>query len=438
MPFVNSNPAKKIIRSWCMYDWANSAFATTAMAAVLPLYFRNVAAISLPGSQHYLATSIWGYTTAAAMLIAALLSILLGPVSDYGSLKKTFLGWFMGLGVLATAMLVFTGPGDWIWVALLFILGNIGWASSEVFYDSLLPHITGSGNIDSVSARGYALGYAGGGILLAVNIIMIWILPKTALSPAGEPVPVLGMKLCLLSVALWWGFFSIPLFRHVPEPAGVRKGLSGERIFRIGPSRLTATFRDIRQYRPLFLFLLAFWFYNDGIGTVMKMAIAYGDEIGIGTLDLIGALLLTQVLGIPCSLAFGRLARRFQAKPAILLGLGIYVLISIGAVFMTRALHFWILAGLVGLVMGGTQALSRSLYGAMVPKNKSAEFFSFYTISGKFAGIIGPVSFAFAGQIFGSSRFGAVSLIFFFLAGGLLLLKVDVKEGMKTAERTSL
>jgi UMF1 family MFS transporter len=428
---MTQNPSNKIIRSWTWYDWANSAFATTAMAAVLPLFFRNVAAVSLPQSQEYLATSIWGYTTAAAMLIVALISLLLGPAADYGALKKRFLGFFMGLGVLATALMVLTGPGDWIWVALLFILGTIGWNSAEVFYDSLLPHISNSGNIDSVSSRGYAMGYAGGGILLILNIIIIWLLPKTVLAGGGEPVPILGMKLSLVSVALWWGFFSIPLFRNVPEPAGVQKGLAGESAVRISARRLSATFRDIRRYRSLFLFILAYWFYNDGIGTVMKMATIYGNEIGIGTMDLIGALILVQVLGVPCSLAFGKLAGRFKTKRMILFGLGIYILVSIGAVFMTRAIHFWGLCFLVGLVMGGTQALSRSLYGAMVPKNKSAEFFSFYNISGKFAGVIGPLVFGLSGQLFRSSRFGAVSLVAFFIVGGLILLRVDVEEGLK-------
>jgi len=416
-----------------MYDWANSAFATTVMAAVLPLFFRNVSAITLPQTQHHLATSIWGYTTAIAMLAVAVLSLTLGPVSDYGSSKKRFLAVFIGIGSLATALLTFTGAGNWTWVCLFFIFGNIGFAGSEVFYDSMLPHIARPGEIDRISTKGYALGYVGGGILLAVNIGMIWLLPKTAIQADQTPVPLLGMQLSFLTVALWWVFFSIPLFRRVPEPRGAQSGLAGENPLRVAGRRLGTTFREIRRYKQLFLFIVAFWFYNDGIGTIIKMAVAYGDEIGIGTFDLVGALLLTQVVGIPFTLFFGRLAGKIGAKRSILIGLTIYILVVIGGYFMTQAIHFWIIAFFVAIVQGGTQGLSRSLYGAMIPKKKSAEFFSFYNISGKFAGIMGPAIFALVGQLAKTSRLGILSLIFFFIVGGILLLQVDEDEGKRTA-----
>ena len=427
------NPGhQKIIQAWCMYDWANSAFATTVMAAVLPIFFRNVAAVTLPNSQHQLATSIWGYTTAIAMFFVAILSLLLGPISDYSASKKKFLAIFAGIGITATSFLAFPGVGDWIWVAVLFILGNIGFAGSEVFYDSLLPHIALPEEIDRVSTKGYAFGYIGGGILLAVNVGMIWVLPKITILPGAESVSLLGMRLSFLSVGLWWAFFSIPLFRNVPEPLGKKTTLSvGENPFRVAGRRLYTTFRDIQRYKQLFIFIIAFWFYNDGIGTIIKMATAYGDEIGIGTIDLIGALLLTQIVGIPFSLWFGRLAGRISVKKAIFVGLGVYVMISVGGYFMTKAVHFWILAFMVGLVQGGTQGLSRSLYASMVPKKKSAEFFSFYNISGKFAGILGPAVFGLVGQIAGSSRLGILSLIFFFVVGGFLLFKVNVEEGKR-------
>ncbi len=413
-----------------MYDWANSAFATTVMAAVLPIFFRNVAAVTLPTSQHQLATSIWGYTTAIAMFFVAILSLLLGPISDYSASKKKFLAIFAGIGITATSFLAFSGVGDWIWVAVLFILGNIGFAGSEVFYDSLLPHIARPEEIDRVSTKGYAFGYIGGGILLAVNVGMIWVLPKITILPGGESVSLLGMRLSFLSVGLWWAFFSIPLFRNVPEPLGGKTTPTvGENPFMVAGKRLYTTFRDIQRYKQLFIFIIAFWFYNDGIGTIIKMATAYGDEIGIGTIDLIGALLLTQIVGVPFSLWFGRLAESISVKKAIFVGLGVYVMISVGGYFMTKAVHFWILAFMVGLVQGGTQGLSRSLYASMVPKKKSAEFFSFYNISGKFAGILGPAVFGLVGQIAGSSRLGILSLIFFFVVGGFLLFKVNVEEG---------
>jgi UMF1 family MFS transporter len=422
-----NNPAKrKIIHSWCMYDWANSAFATTIMAAVLPIFFRNVAAVPLSGSEKYLATSIWGYTTSIAMFIVAVLSLILGPISDATGRKKRCLAGFVLIGCLSTSLLVFTGPGQWMAVAILFILGNVGFAGGEVFYDSLLPHIASRSEINRVSTRAYAVGYLGGGLLLALNIAMIFWLPKTVMGSEGEVFPVLGMQLSFLSAGLWWGFFSIPLFRNVPEPQVNQTGKNGQNL-RIAISRLSETFAKIRQYKQLFLFILAFWLYNDGIGTIIKMATIFGSEIGIGTLDMIGALLLTQFIGVPCAFAFGRFADRIGAKRAILLGLCVYIGISIGGVFMRSPLHFWILAGLVGLVQGGTQALSRSLYASMLPKNRSAEFFSFYNISGKFAGVLGPAIFGLVGQMTGNSRLGILSLVFFFIAGGLLLMRIKEK-----------
>ena len=424
----------KKINAWCFYDWANSAFATTIMAAVLPIFFREVATIHLDASQHHLATSLWGYTAAVAMLFVSFISLIFGPVSDFSSSKKKFLKYFIIVGVFATALLSLTGFGMWKLVSLLFIVGNIGYAGSEVFYNALLPHISPPDKIDRISTRGYAFGYIGGGLLLMVNMSMIWFLPKTSFSLHHTDIPLLGMQLSFLSVAVWWGLFSLPILRYVPEPPGPHTSLQGINPFTIANRRLKKTFSHIKKYKQLFLLLIAFWLYNDGIGTIIKMATAYGNEIGIGTLDLVGALLLVQIVGIPCSFAFGRLAEIISTKKSILLGLMVYLLIAIGGFFMTKAIHFWILAFMVGLVQGGTQGLSRSLYGSMVPKEKSAEFFSFYNISGKFAGIAGPVVFALISQLFRSSRFGIISLVFFFIAGAVLLTRVDVEEGRKMAK----
>jgi MFS transporter, UMF1 family len=428
---------RQIVNAWCLYDWANSAFATTILAAVLPVYFRKVSAVGLAGAGDNFATSVWGYTSAASMLLVAVLSLLLGPLADAGSSKKRFLAAFAAVGAVFSALLAVTGFGDWLETAAFFVLAEIGFAVGEVFYDAMLPHIAGPAEIDAVSSRGYAMGYVGGGILLAVNILMIRLLPQATPPGGGEAVPLLGMRLSFLSVGIWWGAFSIPLFRRVPETGGERRAPAGRNPFSVSVRRLRATFSGIRAYRPLFLFILAFWFYNDGIGTIIKMATAYGDEIGIGILDLVGALLLTQFIGIPCSLAFGRLAGRIGAKRAILLGLAAYTAITFGGFFMTRAVHFWILAAAVGVVQGGTQALSRSLFGSMVPRERSAEFFGFYNISGKFAGILGPAVFALVGQIGGSSRTGILSLAAFFVVGAILLVKVDVEEGRRTAQTVS-
>lgn len=417
-----------------MWDWASSAFSTTAMAVVLPLFFRQVATASLPLSHQNLSTSIWGYTTAVAMLLVAVLSLIMGPVADYGSSKKRFLLIYTIAGSVSTGLMALAGTGDWIWVAILFIIASIGIDGGEVFYNSLLPHIAPAGEIDRISTRGYALGYVGGGILLTGNLAMMWLLPKAVIVEGGEPVPLLAMQLSLLSVGLWWLLFAIPLFRHVPEPKGVRMGLGGENPIKIAVKRLTTTFKDIRRYRQLFIFILAYWCYNDGIGTVMKMAVAYGDEIGIGTIDLAGAILLVQFVGIPCTFLFGTIAKRIGAKSGILAGIGIYTIIVIAGYFISSPIHFWILAFMVGLVQGGTQALSRSLFGDMIPKLKSAEFFSFYNISGKFAGVVGPAVFALVGQLTHSSRLGILALVFFFVLGGLLLIRVDVEAGKRIAK----
>ncbi len=420
---------QKQVRAWCLYDWANSAFMTSVVAAVLPIFFRNVAAASLPESQSYLATSIWGYTAALAMLISAFLSLLFGTLADaYGSRKKYFT-FFLMLGCIATAILSFTGYGDYIPVALLFLVASIGFAGSELFYESFLPHLANKDEIDRISSKGYAWGYLGGGILLVLNLVAIFVLPKQSI--ANNQVPVLGMQLTFLSVALWWGLFSIPFIRNVPEPLINSRESHSLPIIKESFLRLSSTFKEIKKYKQLFLFLLAFWCYNDGIGTIMKMATLYGSDIGIETMDLIGALVLTQFIGIPCAFLFGRLADRLGTKQGILIGIGGYLIITIGGFFMQTALHFWILAGMVGMVQGGTQALSRSLYGSMVPKLKSAEFFSFYNISGKFAGMFGPFIFGLFAQLLKNSRFGILSLISFFVLGGIILLRVDVKEGRK-------
>lgn len=407
-----------------MYDWANSAFSTTVVAVVLPIFFKEVATANLHETEQYLAISIWGYTTSIAMLFVAVIALILGPVSDYKSSKKKFLGFFIVLGIFSTSFLGFTGTGNWLAVSALFILGNIGFAGSEIFYNSLLPHIAPPDKIDRISTRGYAFGYAGGGLLLLINICMIWFLPKSTISPAHQNVPVIAMQLSFLSVSVWWAVFSIPILKHVPEPGNYKTHLNKENLLKIAVRRLSKTFKEIKKYRQLLIFIIAFWLYNDGIGTIIKMAVIYGNEIGISILDLVGALLLVQIIGIPMSFIFGRLAEKISAKKAILAGLAVYILISIFAFFMSEAIHFWGLAFMVGLVQGGTQGLSRSLYASMIPKNKSAEFFSFYNISGKFAGVIGPAVFAITSQLTKSSRFGIISLIFFFVTGGIILMQL--------------
>jgi UMF1 family MFS transporter len=339
--------------------------------------------------------------------------------------------FFAGLGILATAAFVFIGTDTWLLASILYIGGNVGFAGANVFYESLLPHVARKGDIDQVSTKGYALGYVGGGILLVINVL--WVMKPEMF---GMPDLAFALRASFFSVSVWWGLFSIPLFRHVPEPPAARETSPAVNPIKAGFSRLATTFREVTRYKQLLIFLIAFWIYNDGIGTIIKMATAYGDEIGIELTDMIIALIITQFVGIPFSFLFGTLAKKMGTKRSILLALGVYTLISIGGYFMCTATHFYVLAFLVGTVQGGSQALSRSLYGAMVPKHKTAEFFGFFSTSSKFAGIAGPLLFGVVSQTAGQSRLSIVSLIIFFIVGGLLLTRVDVEEGIRVAQAT--
>ncbi len=422
---------KRVINAWSLYDWANSAFATTIMAGFMPVYFRALAQSA--GLTDVAATSAWGYVTTIALLIIALLAPAMGYMADRMAGKKRFLTVFAVIGAVASIAL-FIPSGDMYTLAgFIYIIGNIGFAGANIFYNALLPHVATKDDIDQVSTKGYALGYLGGGLLLVLNVMMF-------LNPGwfGIPNAEWGVRLSFVTVGLWWLGFTIPLWRHVKEPETAHKEVIGfGKALPAGFAEMARTFQKIRQYPEAFKLLLAFWLYNDGIGTIIKMATAYGDEIGIDQSGMIGALALVQFVGIPFSFAFGAMAKKISTKTSILIGLGVYVLISIGGYFMAETWHFWVLAFMVGLVQGGTQALSRSLFGAMVPKARSGEFFGFFSMSDKFAGIIGPLVFATVGGLTGTSRFGIVSLVIFFIVGGFLLTRVDEKKGLQEAKQSA-
>ena len=403
---VFRNNRKKIL-SWAMYDWANSAFATTVMAAILPIYYSKVAASTLSPNK---ATIYWSYTVTIALIITAFLAPAMGAISDYSNRKKFFIKIFAFIGVVFTSFLYFVGTGDWLIASLFFIIANVGFALSEMFYNSLLKFVCKPEDVDSVSTFGYALGYLGGGILLIINVLMFKLIADSSLAA----------RLSFLSVSVWWAVFTIPLLLNVNEPVTNSK-IDQTNYIKAGFSRLIVTFRNIRNYRNLFLFLIAFWIYNDGIGTIIKLAVIYGTELGIGSMALIGALIVTQFIGIPCTLLFSKLPNLIGTKNSIRFGLVIYTLISFAAYFINSATHFWILAIAVGTVQGGTQALSRSFFCSLIPENKSAEFFGFYSMSSKFAGIAGPLIFAIVSQATGSSRLSALSLTIFFIIGILML-----------------
>ncbi len=426
---MKDNLHKRAIWAWTMYDWANSAFATTIMASILPNYFGMF--IATEGS-----LTLWGYTVAIGSLIAAAVSPILGSIADYRASKKVFMGFFVALGVAATALLFLVDqPGEWLLASILYILGTIGFAGSLVFYDALLPHVADPDEIDQVSSRGYAMGYIGGGLLLLINVLMIFIGPRFLPRMDNTEAVKLMMRLSLASVAVWWALFSIPIFRHVKEP--LRKIEAGEEtlnVVTVGFQRFFKALKGIRKFRDLFLFLLAFFVYANGIGTIITMAVAFGTDLGFGSTVLIGTLLLVQFVAAPFAILFGKLSKKLGIKRSITISLLIYTLIAIIGFFMTKEWHFILLGLLVATVQGGSQALSRSLVGQLMPKSKSAEFYGFYSVSEKFNTVIGPILFSVINQVTGNSRLAIISLIIFFLAGIALLAKVNIERGIQTAQ----
>ena len=640
----NPTEYKKRVKAWTMYDWANSAFATTIMAAVLPAYYSSVAGANLASES--IATAYWSLGLSLSLFIVAIISPILGTISDVMRGKKKFLSIFVGLGIIGTGLLVLVNTGDFVLASVLFIIGRIGFAGANVFYDSLLPHVATVDDQDEISTRGYAMGYLGGGLLLAVNVAMIMLMPGTW-----------GARLSFLSVAIWWGVFSIPIFRRVPEPkSSLGSGKASSAIFKNSFKQIKETFGDIKKYKELFKFLIAFLIYNDGIGTIIGVAVIYGAELGFGTIELTLALLLVQFVGIPYSLIFGKLpsknvkhktfflafiilnlvflptagilgarllpqdisgaplpvyetsadyfgegttsvvseyvlydntwetvivpaeemevgglagfindpfnkgedatylkatdqsplvfsfngqevrvtymtspeqgnmvyildgeatqvtdtnsannrynvyetiyfeeagqhtlaitsedgtpvavsafevlpairqnslgiiigyllgmnilligiawlikpvfnglANKMTTKNSIYLALVIYIVVAFWGYFLNSTVEFWFLAWMVAVVQGGSQALSRSMYASMTPASKSGEFFGFFGVMEKFASLIGPLLFAAAGILFGSSRPAVASLSVLFVIGLILLSRVDEVSGRKIA-----
>ncbi|HKE84304.1 MAG TPA: MFS transporter [Vicinamibacterales bacterium] len=419
------------LRAWAMYDWANSAFWTTVIVAVFPPFFSEYAAQGLPAVD---ATSRFAWATTIAVTIVAVIAPILGAIADQRAMKKRLLGVFLVIGVAATLLMGTIGRGQWMYALVLFVIANVGVAATLVFYDSLLPHIAAPDELDRVSTAGFAIGFIGGGVLLLVNLA--WIL-----SPAtfGIPDTVAAIKLSLMSVGVWWLVFSIPLFRRVPEPvtrpsnpsASPRRGVD----FRSTLGTTWATFQELRRNRNAFLLLIAFLLYNDGIQTIIRMSSIYGAEIGIDRNAQIAAFVMVQFVGVPCSFLFGTAAGRVGAKAALFFALGVYAFITVLGYFLMTAGQFFALAFLVGTVQGGSQALSRSLFARMIPKEKSSECFGFFAVFEKFAGIAGPAVFAASISFFQSSRAAVLSVLLFFVAGAIVLTQVDVAAGEAEAAR---
>jgi len=404
---------------WAFYDFGNSAFSTIVMAGFFPVFFKEYWNAGLDVTE---STFRLGMANSLASLLIVLMAPVLGAIADSLNRRKAMLFCFAFLGILMTAGLYLVGQGNWFAAAILYVLAMIGFSGSNVFYDSLLPFVSGPDDVDQTSALGFSLGYLGGGLLLAFNVLM-------SLYPGwfGFADTTTVVRVSFLIVALWWLVFSLPLMWLVEEPAG-SAAARPDKILREGFVRIWRTLHEVRALRNVWLFLVAYWLYIDGVDTFIRMAVDYGLSLGFSHNTLIMALLITQFTGFPAALAFGWLGSKFGPKVGILLGLSVYVAVTLWASVMNSALEFYVLAFAIGLAQGGVQALSRSLYARMIPPGRTAEFFGFYNMLGKFAAIIGPVMVGWVGVVTGNPRFGILSLLVLFLLGAALLMRVDLSS----------
>lgn len=416
----------KATLAWAFYDWANSAFATSIMAGFFPIFFKQYWCSGVEAST---STFRLGLANSTGSLVVIFLAPLLGAMADQAGAKKKFLFFFAMLGVMMSAGLYTAPQGAWLMASLLYIFGIIGFCGGNVFYDSLLVSVASPASSDRVSALGFALGYLGGGLLFAGNVVMTLKPSLFGLADAGAAV-----RVSFLTVAAWWAVFSLPILLWVPEPASparpVRQGMVAA-----GFRQLFTTFKEIRRLRVVLLFLAGYWLYIDALDTIIRMAVDYGLALGFASSGLIVALLITQFVGFPAALVFGRLGEKMGTQKAILLGIGIYVLVTVWAMFMETINEFYLLAVAIGLVQGGVQSLSRSLYSRLIPVDKSAEFFGFYNMLGKFAAVIGPLLMGLVGLLTGSPRLSLLAIIGLFVSGAALLCLVNEEEGARLAGR---
>ncbi len=411
---------------WAMYDWANSAFATTVMAGFFPVFFKEYWNSGVDAAT---STFRLGMANSLASLLIVLLAPLLGAIADCMSRRKAMLFSFAFLGVLMTAGLYLIGEGDWFLAAFLYVLALIGFSGSNVFYDSLLPFVSRKDKIDQTSALGFSMGYLGGGILLSINVLMALHPEKFGLADGAAAI-----RISFLMVAAWWLIFSLPLMLLVEEPDGSASGWSVN-VLQAGFKRVWTTLQEVRQLRNIWLFLVAYWLYIDGVDTIVRMAVDYGLSLGFDQNSLITALLITQFTGFPAAIAFGWFGGRYGPKTGIFIGLAVYIVVTVWASVMDSVSEFYYLAFLIGLAQGGIQALSRSLYARMIPPDRSAEFFGFYNMLGKFAAILGPVMIGWVGVISGNPRTGILSLLVLFVVGGFILTKVNVPDSKEIPVR---
>jgi UMF1 family MFS transporter len=408
----------KTVLCWAFYDWANSAYATTVMAGFFPIFFKQYWSA---GFDTHISTFRLGAANSLASVIIALLAPVLGSIADQWGSKKRFLLFFASMGMVMTGSLGLIAKGEWRTAIFLYVFANIGFTGGNVFYDSLIVSIAEKKKMDFVSALGYGLGYLGGGILFGINVLMVLNPHLFGLSSAVEAI-----RISFFSVAAWWALFSIPVFLFVKEPKGLSEHSVSE-VVRSGMRQLFSTFHEIRKLKHIFLFLIGYWCYIDGVDTTVIMAVDYGLSLGFDQTVLIKALLVTQFVGFPAAALFGKIGEKFGTRTGIFIGITVYIAVAMWGYFMDDPKEFYALAIAVGLVQGGVQSLSRSFYGKIIPPESAGEFFGFYNMLGKFAAVLGPFLMGMTSLLTGNSRYSIFVIIFLFVAGAFILALVKEK-----------
>ena len=415
---------RKAVFGWAFYDWANSAFSTAVVAGFFPVFFKQYWSV---GADAGMNTLRLGMANSVASIVVAVLAPLLGAIADRGGAKKKFLFFFAMMGIVMTGALYFVQEGQWQLAVVVYIAASFGFASANSFYDSLLITVAPAQRADYISALGYSLGYLGGGLLFALCVTATLKPHLFGLADSAQAV-----RLSFISVAIWWGVFTIPIMLFVKEPAV--ESITPWQAMKSGFSQLNRTFTELRKLRVLFVFLLAYWFYIDGVYTITRMAVDYGLSLGFRAQTLIVGLLITQFVGFPAALLFGKLGENIGTKKGIYIAIWVYIVLCIGGFFMTSETHFYGLAVTIGLVLGGIQSLSRALYARLVPANKAAEFFGFYNMLGKSSAVIGPILMGWVSVATGNPRYSIISIIILFAIGLVFLTRVDEAAGRRAAE----
>lgn len=419
--------SRKQVWSWAFYDWANSAFSTTVMAGFFPIFFEKYWYNPSNHEDMIRSTYLLGWANSIASIFIVGISPFLGAIADKGGAKKKFLFFFAYLGALMTGALWMVDQGQWQIAVVCYVIASIGFLGGNIFYDALLPSVASHEKLDSVSSFGFALGYIGGGLLFLLNVLMF-------LNPDwfGIPDESTAIRLSFLSVGIWWAVFTIPILAFVPEPTTASIPFS--RAVYEGVKELKQTFNHIREMKVVALFLFAYWLYIDGVDTIIRMSVKMGSSLGFEAGDLITALLMVQFIAFPAALLYNKFAEKIGTKNAVFVAIAGYGVTTFLAYFMKEKLHFFMLAGMIGLFQGGIQALSRSLYARLIPPGKEGEFFGFYNMLGKFAAVVGPVLMGWVTLITGSVRFGILSILILFISGAYFLSKVDFEEGERLAK----